>query len=436
MNARPTAARVVGVAVLVAVAATVVVLIAGSHSSRTLRAAFTEANNVIVGQQVRIAGRRVGHVSAVDNAGDEAVLTMAIDDTRNWPLRRGTTARLRFGTTTSVAGRYVQLQPGPRSAPALPDGGVLSTSDTITPVEFDQLFNVVDGSARRDLRGLVDNAAAGVRGQGENLQSGLRAAPGGFAAVAALLRELGADPAALQSLVSSGHRTVAALAAHDGSLESAIADGATTFAALGDRSTALTQTLDALPITLRTARGTFARTDRSVVTLRALVTELRPGVAALPHTAASADRLLKVLDQVAPLATTTLARGTRAAPAISALLGAGVPFVDRVQGVLSAAQPLLACIRPYSPDLAALVSTWSGFAKNYDSYDHYIRLHPLVRLYNDTIPLSSKDVAGIPGFQYAFPRPPGLAVDQPWLQPQCAAGSESTDPAKDPEGRR
>jgi hypothetical protein len=50
-------------------------------------------------------------------------------------------------------------------------------------------------------------------------------------------------------------------------------------------------------------------------------------------------------------------------------------------------------------------------------------------------PLSSKQAVDLHGgaLHYAMPRPPGLNAGQPWFQPQCGAGPDALDPAKDPE---
>jgi phospholipid/cholesterol/gamma-HCH transport system substrate-binding protein len=169
-----------------------VVVATGGAQPRIVRAAFASAVNVVPGQEVRVAGVKVGHVGSVSEAEGHAVLELQIDDSRVWPLHQGTIATLRYGTTVSYAARYVELSPGPAIAPAIINGGVLPSADTVTPVEFDQIFNIYDATARRNLQGLIANGDAALQGQASRLSSALQASPPAFDQLAGLMRELGA----------------------------------------------------------------------------------------------------------------------------------------------------------------------------------------------------------------------------------------------------
>src|SRR5438093_6298490 len=183
-----------------------IVIAGGGSDAHVLRASFQGAVQVVKGQEVRLAGVKVGKVGSVREDDGQALLDLDISDDRVWPLHRGTIARLRFGTTVSYAARYVELFPGPRSAPALGRGGVLSSADTITPVEFDQLYNIYDRRARRDLRGLIANGAAALQGRSDDLAGALRDSPAAFDQLAQTMGELGADRHALGVLARQGAR--------------------------------------------------------------------------------------------------------------------------------------------------------------------------------------------------------------------------------------
>ena len=115
-NAGRGAVGVLGVVALLVVA----IVVANSGGSRyTLRAAFSAAFDVTPGNWVKIAGVTVGSVDSVKLVHGQAVVGMEIDDRAVRPLRRGTRAAIRFGTTVSTAERYVELMPGPAGARAL-----------------------------------------------------------------------------------------------------------------------------------------------------------------------------------------------------------------------------------------------------------------------------------------------------------------------------
>ena len=428
--------RLAAVCALVAgVVALLVVVAGGGSRPRVLRAAFDGAVNVVPGQQVRMAGVNVGSVRSIHEADGHAVVELRIDDRRVWPLHQGTIARLRYGTTVSYAARYVELFPGPRSAPALGRGGVLSSADTITPVEFDQLYNIYDRRARRDLRGLIANGAAALQGRSDDLAGTLRDSPAAFDQLAQTMGELGADRHALGVLVRQGARASATLASVDGPLRALLDDFASTFDELAGHATAQQASLDRLPATFAVTRATLRHLDVSLGGLGGLITDLRPGARGLVGLARPASAALRELRAVAPLAGATLRTGASAAPSITALLREGTRFMPSFGAVLDQLTPAFACVRPYTPEIAGALSTWSGFAKNYDALAHYARTLVQTVPYGAGASSSSAVLRSAPGTTYAFPRPPGLNAGQAWLQPQCGAGASALEASADPEAK-
>src|SRR5256885_1047562 len=77
-------------------------LIIGNSASggHTLRASFDNVIQLTDGQQVRMAGRRVGELKKIDLVAGRPVVTLQVGDSV-WPLPRGTRARIRWGSTTS-----------------------------------------------------------------------------------------------------------------------------------------------------------------------------------------------------------------------------------------------------------------------------------------------------------------------------------------------
>lgn len=422
---------------IVAAAAVAWITMRAGDSTHTLRAAFEEAIQIVPGQEVRIAGRKVGRVADVNELDGNAIVDLEIDDA-DWPLRRGTTARLRYGSLAGYAARFVDLTPGPDSEPPLPEQGVLGAGSTITPVEFDQLFNTFDESARADLRGVLDGAADTVDGRSAAIASAFEDGAGGVDALADLFAELGAQPEALDTLVRAGARTAAALRSREPQLRELVGHAAATFDELAGHARAQQLTLERFPEALRSGRGTLGRLDNSLVGLRGLIGDLAPGARSLSALAPTLERTTATLLDVAPLATDTLEAGARSAPDIDRLLQTATPFLPRLGSALDDLAPMVACIRPYGPEIAGTATTWTGFTGT-DIQGGYARanltqLPPGVAagtaLNSEEITSTYKDKVF-----YAFPRPPGLDAGQPWFLPQCGAGPDSLDPTKDPELR-
>ncbi|MCW3041154.1 MAG: MCE-family protein [Solirubrobacterales bacterium] len=429
--------RALAIAALLLVVFATAMIYRGAGSDHTLHAAFDAAVQIVPGQEVRIAGRKIGHISSVREVDGDAVVDLSISD-RDWPLRHGTVARLHYGSVSGYAGRFVSLSPGPAAAPPLADGSVLSTAATITPVEFDQIFNTFDAPTRANLAGVLDETADTVEGHGQAIAAGLRDGSRGLQEYADFAHDLGGDPSALRTLVRAGARTTSTLRAQDTALRALLSRAAGTFDELALRAAAQKAALQRLPGTLHTAQGTLAHLDRSLVGLQALVTDLAPGARALSAVAPSIRRTAGTLLTVAPRATATLRAGTRAAPRIDRLLRAGTTFLPRSGSVLKTLAPMVGCVRPYAPEIAGTASTWTGFAGT-DSEGGYGRVD-LTQLPPGVAagsPLSSQQVTST--FKdrvfYAMPRPPGLDAGHPWLLPECGAGADALDASKDPERR-
>lgn len=427
-------AAVIGVAVLLGAGAAIVAPAVFGGDGHTLRAAFDSAVQVVPGQEVRVGGRKVGEVAAVEEVDGRAVLELEVEDDDVWPLPRGTAARLRWGSNTGYAIRYVELIHPRVPGPGLPDGGLLT--QTVTPVELDEMYRVFRGRTRADLGELVGELGETFGTRARPLARSLREAPAGVDALAGVLRELGADRAALQTLAVSGARTANAVAARDGQLRDLLVHLGATFDELAAHTSAQQRSLERLPTTLQTSADTLARLDGSLVGLRALVGDLRPGARALRVLAPSARTALAELREVAPLATSTLRRGVRAAAPVQRLLRTGTGFLPHFGSAMRQFEPAMSCIRPYGPEIIGQLSNWIGFIQNYDAEGHYVRAflqQPPITI--GTSESSQQLVDQRPGrLFYAMPRPPGLNVGQPWFQPQCGAGPDALDPAKDPEG--
>jgi phospholipid/cholesterol/gamma-HCH transport system substrate-binding protein len=432
--------RVLAVAGLVAGVIVIAILIGQPFSSsggHYVRAEFSSVEQLVPGLEVRIAGRKVGAIDSISLVGHQPIARLGVTEQDVWPLPAGTTAQIHWGSTTSLAYRFVELLPGPLSGARLANDAMLPQLQTVTPVELDQAYRIFRGRTTGDVKALAGELAGSLATNGSALQSGLAGAPGGLNATSALLSQLGADPGALNTLVAQGDRVTSALAGRQGDLGALIQHLAGTFDEFANHTSDEQASLDQAPQALSTATTTLGRLDTSLSGLQGLVNDIAPGAVQLRRLAPTARDALRELQAVAPLATSTLDRGTNAAPSLTKLLDTGTPFLPRLSSTLGQSAPIFACLRPYTPELAGMLGTWTGWNDNYDSSGHYARTFPAAL--NPTIvpgtPLTSAQaVASFKGaLFYAMPRPPGLNAGTPWLQPQCGAGAQSLDASQDPE---
>ena len=110
----------------------------GFGGKTSYKAVFGDVTGLLPGNEVRIAGVRVGQIDAI--ALDErqlALVEFSLDDGREIP--QSTIARLRYRNI--VGERYVALTEGPGSAEPRPEGETLPLAQTRNALDLTVLFN-------------------------------------------------------------------------------------------------------------------------------------------------------------------------------------------------------------------------------------------------------------------------------------------------------
>jgi virulence factor Mce-like protein len=414
--------------------------LAGTRSQpHQLKASFVTGLSVANGLDVQIDGVDVGKVSSVEYVDGQAIVGLGITDD-NWPLHRGTKAMIRYGTTLGNGTRFVQLEPGPKSAPELPEDGIIAAKDTVTPVEFDEMFNTFNAATRKNLQGALRRTGDTLDGRAGALNRGIRAGAPGLEAAGGVFSDLAEDTAALQGLVANANRATRTLAARQPEIADLVTVASQTFDAFGRNAQDIRTSLDRFAPALVDTRRTLSRLDTSVGKLEGFVSDIRPGARALRPFLRRSRPAVEQLGVLAPRATSTVKAIRGAAPQITALLRTGQPFAENLQAAMSGLTPHIACIRPYAPEIAGYFTNWASFAKNFDNRTHYARVHynsgalaivDLPEIKSDTF----MKTLGT-GLSYAMPRVPGLADGKPYFLPECGAGPDALDPSKDPEDGR
>ncbi|GAA6524276.1 MlaD family protein [Intrasporangium sp. DVR] len=105
----------------------------------TYRAVFTDATGVLAGQDVRIAGVRVGEVTEVRVGDDRSTAVVEFTVLKSSVLTQGTEATLKYRNL--VGQRYLALSQGSGSATALADGATIPLPRTHPALDLTVLFN-------------------------------------------------------------------------------------------------------------------------------------------------------------------------------------------------------------------------------------------------------------------------------------------------------
>ncbi|HEV3001923.1 MAG TPA: MlaD family protein [Solirubrobacteraceae bacterium] len=261
----------------------------------TVKARFQAATNVVKGNLVQVAGRRVGTIEEIELSEDgQAELTLNIEDEDIVPLRTGTRATLRIASLSGSANRYVDLRIPPAGGEPLDEGAVLDVSETTSAVEVDQLFQMFDKRTRKGLRSFIrGQATQWGDDQGDAANAGWEYVNPSVVSAARLFRELDFDSKVLEEFVVNSSRLVSDVADRRDDLATLVDQLADMTGAIAVEEGNLRSAIDQLPDFMRRANSTF-------VDLRATLDDLEPVVeASKPVT----PKLRAVLNELRPFAT-------------------------------------------------------------------------------------------------------------------------------------
>lgn len=151
----------------------------------TVTAYFTSATAIYPGDQVRVAGVKVGTISKITPEGTKAKMTLEVK--RGVPIPAD--AKAVIVAPNLVGARYVQLAPafgadGDTSRPKMRDGAVIDTDRTGVPVEWDEIktqltrlatdLGPAAGASESSVGRLIDSAANALDGNGDKLRETIK----------------------------------------------------------------------------------------------------------------------------------------------------------------------------------------------------------------------------------------------------------------------
>lgn len=385
----------VALVVLVSVAAVGVGLAnRGDGDKLMLVARFDDASPLLVGNDVRTNGVRVGTIANITGDGREAVVTLELDR-EALPVHED--AKVSIRPVSLLGERFVDLDPGTPNKPALADRAEIPTSATSQSVGLDEVLNTLDADTSQSLAMLVTALGTGLDKNGVSVRDAIKALAPTTKRTAELSRILSAQNQTLGSLVDSLEPVAAGLAADNGAaLDGLVASSQRALAATAADEQAFRALLAELPRTLRTARSTLgvleATADDTTPTLR----RLRPVTGDL-------DQISRELQAFA-------------AAADPALRGAN-PVLEKAEHLLREARPVAAALRAQGPALKSAATSarpltaklggefttvmeffkgWALATNGRDGLAHYFRAGLVLTPYSVTglVPAGSGGAAG------------------------------------------
>ncbi|OBG13386.1 mammalian cell entry protein [Mycolicibacterium celeriflavum] len=145
----------------------------------TVTAYFTTATAIYPGDEVRIAGVKVGSIESIRPVGTHAQMTLSVDHGIMVPAD----AKAVIVAQNLVSARYVQLTPAYESGPAMADGAVIPVERTAVPVEWNEVkeqlmrlatdLGPANGTSTGSVGRFIDSAATALDGNGDKLRQTL-----------------------------------------------------------------------------------------------------------------------------------------------------------------------------------------------------------------------------------------------------------------------
>jgi phospholipid/cholesterol/gamma-HCH transport system substrate-binding protein len=382
--------RVAVVALLLAaLAAVVIVITAGDdNGGYKVRAIFDNAGFVIPGEDVKVAGVKVGAIDAVDVTDDfKAAVVLDITDPGYQDFRQDAECIVRpqslIGerfvecelTQARTAGeepppKLDQIQEGPGEGQYL-----LPVDRTAKSVDLDLVNNIMQRPVRERLSIILSDLGIGVAGRGEDLKDVIRRADPALKNVDEVLKVLAEQNDALESLAVNSDTILAPLARERRHVSGAIENSSEVAEATAERREALAADIERLPTFLTELKPTMVR-------LGALSDEMTPVLTDLGEVAPDINRMILELGPF-----------SRAAiPAFESLGEAadrGTPAVRAARPVVQDLRRLAAPLKPVALDARRVLESFqktggiqramdyvfyqaSGI-NGFDSFGHYLR---------------------------------------------------------------
>jgi ABC-type transporter Mla subunit MlaD len=389
--------RVLGIALVLCASAAALVFATGASdgggSGYKVRAIFNNAFSVIPGEDVKIAGVKVGKIESLDVTKDQkAAVVLRVDLAGFGDWRKDATCTIR--PQSLIGEKFVECTPtqprpaGAQAPPLLPEDPdhkgehLLPAAQTSRPIDIDLLNNILRLPYRQRLSIILNELGTGLAGRGGDLNQVIRNADPALKETDKVLKLLANENKVLRNLARDSDVSLAPLARERAKVADFIDKAGNTAQATAEKRGPFEQTFEKLPAFLRELKPTMVR-------LGALSDEMSPVLEDLGSQAPAINRFIIALGPFSKSATPSLTSlGDASVVGRQALLkskpivqdlstfGTEVkPLANNLSGLLTSLRDT-GGIERLMDYLFYQVAAINGF----DSYGHYLRAQLIVNL--------------------------------------------------------
>lgn len=382
-------ATVAVAAVLIVAAVVALFLVVGREDDAyRVRAIFDNAGFIIAGEDVKVAGVKVGAIEDVEVTKElKAAVVLRIDDPGYQDFRAD--ARCTIRPQSLIGERYVECEPtqkrgvgaeAPGELREIEEGPgegqrLLPVERTERSVDLDLINDIMREPYRERLAIIINELGIGLAGRGEDLDEVIRRANPALREVDEVLALLAKQNDELETLAVAGDTIMQPLAREREHISSAIGNISEVSEATAERRADLEADIERLPRFLRELRPTMTR-------LGALSDEMTPVLSDLGDVAPDINRFLLELGPFSQAAIPALDSLGEAAQIGTPAVRNSLPVVGDLRTFAKAARPVgkslgdvLVSFRKNNgiQSLMDYIFFQAAAVNGFDSFGHYLR---------------------------------------------------------------
>lgn len=353
-------------------------------SRRSVKVAFTDVGALRKGDDVRIAGIRVGKVDRIALEGGRAVVTLSLDGNR--AIYRDASA-VNIAQRSALGQAYVNVSPGTPSTGTLPRGQLIVEDAKNSAQDLTNVLDVLNAHTRKSLQSLVREVGDGASGHGADVNDALAALPHALPDLGTVSDALSGDGGSnLTALLTETHALATSFAGQQKQLAALTSHLQVTLSALGtDNGAPIAAALRQAPGTLTAVRAGLGALTQPLRSTTKAVSALQAGARSLGEATPALRAVLR--DGVGPLKKVPGVAAKAVGPVqnLTTVLHDARPLAPRVARAIEDASTPLAILAPYSPEMSLLFSYLTSALGDGDSAGHWLRFY---------VPLNTESVDG------------------------------------------
>jgi phospholipid/cholesterol/gamma-HCH transport system substrate-binding protein len=338
-----------------------------------------EAGALTAESDVRISGVSVGKVKRVESS-DEGLAEATIElESAYAPIGEDTQVSIR--QKTLLGETYMELAPGSRDAPKVPEGGSLDPARVSDSVQLDEVIRAFSPRTRVAFQQWMQNQAIGMRGRGDDLSAAIGNLEPFSSEANQVLRILDSQKLAVRELISNGGEVLSALSERRGQLRGLVQNADTVFTTTARRNRHLKETFAILPTFMDESRVTLRRLERFSRDTDPLVQQLRPAARELSPTLIKVGQLAPELKVFLQGLRTVINRAPSGFQALRNLLDTDLPpLLTELTPFLKELNPILTAVEAYKHEISAFLANTAAATNAFNQPDeaggtfvHYLR---------------------------------------------------------------